>query len=60
MNWAPELMRVEMDFRVERAVSGARFAERLAQQRAARAGRPSWWRRRGYPQAGRNQSGSVG
>jgi len=60
MNWAPELMRVEQDFRVERAVSGARFAERLAQQRAARAGHPSWWRRRGYPQGGRNQSGSVG
>lgn len=60
MNWAPELMRIDLDFRMERAVSGARFAERLAQQRAARAGHPSWWRRHVDDHHGRNQSGSVG
>lgn len=60
MNWAPELMRIEMDFRVERAVSGARFAERLAQRRAARAGHPSWWRRHVGDLHERNQNGSVG
>jgi len=60
MNWAPELMRVEMDFRVERSVSGARFAERLAHRRAARAARPSWWHRHvGHPRGG-NENGSVG
>ena len=60
MNWAPELMRVEMDFRVEHAVGGARFAERLAQQRAARASHTSWWRRLRDDHHGRNQDGSVG
>jgi hypothetical protein len=60
MNWAPELMRVDMDFRMERSVSGARFAERLAQRRAARAAHPSWWQRHVSHHHGGNENGSVG
>ena len=44
MNWAPEIVKVEMDYRVERAVGDVRDNARLALLRAD--GRhPSWWRR---------------
>jgi hypothetical protein len=43
MNWAPEVLRAEMDYRVERALGDPRTT--LAQVRAARNSHQSWWRR---------------
>jgi hypothetical protein len=46
MNWTPEVVRAEMDYRVERALgSDLRNGTTLAQLQAARASHPSWWRR---------------
>jgi hypothetical protein len=43
MNWASEIVRAEMDYRVERALGDPRttLEHRLAAQQA----HPSWWRR---------------
>ena len=45
MNTTPEVVKAEMDYRVERAQGGAGHGTNLAHLRAARAGHPSWWRR---------------
>jgi hypothetical protein len=45
MNWTPEVVRAEMDYRIERAVGDVRDSEQLAQLRAARERHQSWWRR---------------
>lgn len=45
MNWTPEVVRVEMAYRVERALGDAHSGTTLAQVRAARRQHPSWWRR---------------
>jgi len=44
MNWAPEIVKVEMDYRVERAVGDVRDNAQLARLRAEDQ-HPSWWRR---------------
>jgi hypothetical protein len=44
MNWAPEIVKVEMDYRVERAVGDVRDNAQLARLHADRQ-HPSWWRR---------------
>lgn len=43
MNWAPEILRAEMDYRVERALGDPKTT--LAQRRGARRAHQSWWRR---------------
>lgn len=43
MNWAPEILRAEMDYRVERALGDPKTT--LEQRRAAQKAHPSWWRR---------------
>jgi hypothetical protein len=43
MNWAPEALRAEMDYRVERALGDPRTT--LAHRRAAEDAHGSWWRR---------------
>jgi hypothetical protein len=43
MNWAPEIVRVEMDYRVERALGDPRTT--FEHRRAATSAHPSWWRR---------------
>jgi hypothetical protein len=43
MNWAPEILRAEMDYRVERAIGDPRTT--LEHRRAAQRAHPSWWRR---------------
>jgi hypothetical protein len=43
MNWAPEIMRAEMDYRVERALGDPKTT--FAQRRAARQAQQPWWRR---------------
>ena len=43
MNWAPEVVRAEMDYRVERAIGDRRTT--LEQRRAAARAHQSWWRR---------------
>jgi hypothetical protein len=45
MNWTPEIVRVEMDYRVERVLGDARDRQRQALLRAAREDHPSWWQR---------------
>lgn len=45
MNWTPEIVRAEMDYRVERALGDVRRGTTLEHLRSVRAGRPSWWRR---------------
>lgn len=40
----PEIVRAEMDYRLERAL-GTRHGTTLEHLRAAREGHPSWWRR---------------
>jgi len=44
MNWAPEIVKVEMDYRVERAIGDVRDNARLARLRAD-GQHPSWWQR---------------
>lgn len=43
MNWAPEALRAEMDYRVERALGDPKTT--LEQRRAAQHAHPSWWQR---------------
>jgi hypothetical protein len=43
MNWAPEILQAEMDYRVERALGDRRTTSE--QRRAAQQAHPSWWRR---------------
>jgi hypothetical protein len=43
MNWAPEALQAEIDYRVERAI-GDRGTTR-EHVRAAQQAHPSWWRR---------------
>lgn len=43
MNWAPEALRAEMDYRVERAVGDPKTT--LAHRRAALHTHQSWWQR---------------
>ena len=43
MNWAPEFLRAEIDYRVERALGDPRTT--LEHRRAARQAHASWWRR---------------
>lgn len=45
MNWTPEIMQTEMDYRVERALGDLRHGTTLEHLRAARESHPSWWRR---------------
>jgi hypothetical protein len=43
MNWAPETVRAEMDYRIERALGDRRTT--FAHRRAAAHARRSWWQR---------------
>jgi hypothetical protein len=43
MNWTPETLRAEMDYRAERALGDRRTT--FEQRRAAMQAHPSWWRR---------------
>jgi hypothetical protein len=45
MNTTPEVVKAEMDYRIERALGNARHGTTLEHLRAARASHPSWWRR---------------
>jgi hypothetical protein len=45
MNTSPELVKAEMDYRMERAQGDVRNGTTLEHLRAARASHPSWWRR---------------
>jgi hypothetical protein len=45
MNNSPEVVKAEMDYRIERALGDVRRGTTLEHLRAARAGHPSWWRR---------------
>jgi hypothetical protein len=45
MNTTPEVVKAEMDYRIERALGDVRHGTTLEHLRAARAGHPSWWRR---------------
>jgi hypothetical protein len=45
VNNYPEIVRAEMDYRVERALGDVRRGTTLEHLRAARATHPSWWRR---------------
>ncbi|HWM05697.1 MAG TPA: hypothetical protein VNP92_25435 [Actinophytocola sp.] len=45
MNWTPEVVRAEMDYRVERALGDVRRGTTLEHLRAARTSNPTWWRR---------------
>ena len=42
---SPEIVRAEMDYRIERALGDVRRGTTLEHLRAARATHPSWWRR---------------
>lgn len=42
MNTTPEVVKAEMEYRIERALPHGTTVEQL---RAARASHPSWWRR---------------
>jgi hypothetical protein len=44
MNWAPEALRAEMDYRVERAIGGDSRTTR-EHVRAAQQAHQSWWQR---------------
>lgn len=43
MNWAPEVLQAEMDYRLERALGDPKIT--LEHRRAAARARQSWWRR---------------
>jgi hypothetical protein len=43
MNWAPEIVQVEMNYRVERALGDPKTT--LEHRRAAAHAHPSWWQR---------------
>ena len=43
MNWAPEIVRAEMDYRVERALGDPKTT--LEHRRAAARSHQPWWRR---------------
>jgi len=45
MNWTPEAVRAEMDYRVERALRSAEINEVLAYAHPVRHGPHAWWRR---------------
>jgi hypothetical protein len=45
MNTAPEIVKAEMDYRMERALGDVRNGTTLEHLRAARASHPSWWHR---------------
>ncbi len=45
MNTSPEIVKAEMDYRVERALGDVRRGTTLEHLRAARESHPSWWRR---------------
>ncbi|HEY7592239.1 MAG TPA: hypothetical protein VH969_03730 [Actinophytocola sp.] len=45
MNTTPEVVKAEMEYRLERARGDVRDGTTLEHLRAARAGHPSWWRR---------------
>lgn len=45
MNWAPEALKAEMDYRVERAIGDPRDGTTREHLRAARAQHQSWWQR---------------
>lgn len=45
MNWAPEVVRVEMDYRIERATGLPHDGTTLEHLRAAQHAHRSWWRR---------------
>ncbi len=45
MNTSPEVVKAEMDYRLERALGDVRHGTTLEHLRAARASHPSWWRR---------------
>ena len=45
MNTSPEIVKAEMDYRMERALGDVRNGTTLEHLRAARASHPSWWRR---------------
>lgn len=42
---SPEIVKAEMDYRMERALGDVRHGTTLEHLRAARASHPSWWRR---------------
>jgi hypothetical protein len=54
MNWTPEIVEAEMNYRVERAVGDVRDNELIARLHASRR-HPSWWRRR---RAGHRENGA--
>lgn len=45
MNTTPEVVKAEMDYRIERAQGSALHGTTPEQLRTARANHPSWWRR---------------
>jgi hypothetical protein len=45
MNTTPEVVKAEMEYRIERALGNAHDGTTPEQLRAARASHPSWWRR---------------
>jgi hypothetical protein len=45
MNSTPEVVKAEMDYRLERAHVDVRHGTTLEHLRAARESHPSWWRR---------------
>jgi hypothetical protein len=45
MNSTPEVVKAEMEYRIERALGDVRRGTTLEHLRAARTSHPSWWRR---------------
>ncbi len=45
MNSTPEVVKAEMDYRLERARADVRNGTTMEHLRVARASHPSWWRR---------------
>jgi len=59
MNWAPEALRAEMDYRVERALGDSRDGTTLAHRREAKRSHQSWWQRyRAHHAAHHDEAGS--
>jgi hypothetical protein len=59
MNWAPEALRAEMDYRVERALGDPRDGTTLEHLREAKRSHPSWWQRHRASLAPRHRESGV-
>ncbi len=56
MNYAPEVLRAEMDYRQERALGDPKTT--LEHRRAAQKAHHSWWRRHREPATHHDETGS--